>query len=127
MSGIGNGLFDPDALVTREQACTMLTRVYKAVYWEGWTLEADMQYDLHKLDYTGVPKFNDDDLISSYARESVYFMVKNNILSGVGNNLFAPSPIDNRDDIYGRASREQAFKIVAAMIEKFGNNKTLQP
>ncbi|NLD49865.1 MAG: S-layer homology domain-containing protein [Clostridiaceae bacterium] len=127
VSGIGNGLFDPDAIVTREQACTMLTRVYKTVYWEGWTLEKDEQYDLHKLDHTGVPIFDDDGLISSYARDSVYFMVKNSILSGVGNNSFAPAPIADKGESYGKASREQAFKIVVAMIERFGSNETHQP
>ncbi|MDD4503913.1 MAG: S-layer homology domain-containing protein, partial [Clostridiaceae bacterium] len=35
VSGIGNGLFAPNAILTREQASVMLTRVYKAVYWEG--------------------------------------------------------------------------------------------
>ena len=119
VSGIGNGLFAPDASLTREQACTMLTRVYKAVYWEGWALGEDAAYDRHVLDTAGVAKFSDDELISGYAKDSVYFMVKNNIITGIGNNMFGPAPKEGQEGSYGRASREQAFKIAVAMIECF--------
>lgn len=119
VSGIGNGLFAPDQALTREQASTMLTRVYKAVYWEGWTFEGDGAYGKHVLNTEGVNKFNDDNLISSYARDSVYFMAKNNIIAGLGNNIFGPSPATGKDASYGKATREQAFKIAVAMIEKF--------
>jgi len=53
VSGIGKGLFAPDQILTREQASTMLTRVYKAVYWEDWTLEGDGAYNKHVLDTSG--------------------------------------------------------------------------
>ncbi|HQL37234.1 MAG TPA: S-layer homology domain-containing protein [Bacillota bacterium] len=119
VSGIGNGLFAPDASLTREQASTMLTRVYKAVYWEGWTLGEDAAYDRHVLDTAGVAKFSDDELISNYAKDSVYFMVKNNIITGLGNNMFGPAPREGQEGSYGRATREQAFKIAVAMIESF--------
>jgi hypothetical protein len=119
VSGIGNGLFAPDASLTREQASTMLTRVYKAVYWEGWTLGEDAAYDRHVLDTAGVAKFSDDELISGYAKDSVYFMVKNNIITGLGNNMFGPAPREGQEGSYGRATREQAFKIAVAMIECF--------
>ena len=119
VSGIGNGLFAPDASLTREQACTMLTRVYKAVYWEDWTLGEDAAYDRYVLDTAGVAKFSDDELISGYAKDSVYFMVKNNIIAGIGNNMFGPAPKEGQEGSYGRASREQAFKIAVAMIERF--------
>ncbi|HPL99098.1 MAG TPA: S-layer homology domain-containing protein [Bacillota bacterium] len=119
VSGIGNGLFAPDASLTREQASTMLARVYKAVYWEGWALGEDAAYDRHVLDTAGVAKFSDDELISGYAKDSVYFMVKNNIIAGIGNNMFGPAPKEGQEGSYGRASREQAFKIAVAMIECF--------
>ncbi|GAB1476363.1 hypothetical protein MASR2M70_11970 [Bacillota bacterium] len=119
VSGMGEGLFAPDAPLTREQAAAMLTRVYKAVYWEGWTLENDEVYDSNILDTGGVAKFNDDNLISPWAKDAVYFMVKNDIITGLGNNTFGPYPIAGKDESYGRATREQAFKIAVAMIEKF--------
>jgi hypothetical protein len=107
VSGIGGGLFAPDAALTREQAAAMLTRVYKAVY------------DGHALDTAGVTKFNDDHLISAWAKDAVYFMVKNDIIAGLGSNTFGPAPRSGKDASYGRATREQAFKIAVAMIEKF--------
>lgn len=119
VSGIGNGLFAPNALLSREEASVMLTRAYKAAYWEGWTLEKDKTYSNHSLDIEGVAKFSDDNLISSWARDSVYFMAKNGIINGIGNNLFAPSHKAGERENYGRATREEAFKIVVAMIEKF--------
>ncbi len=123
VSGVGNGLFAPDADLTREQASAMLTRVYKAIYWEDWTLLEDAVYDRHVLDTSGVAKFKDDELISSYAKDSVYFMAKNSIVSGLGNNIFGPSPREGREESYGKATREQAIKIVVAMIDKFSNLK----
>ncbi len=121
VTGIGNGLFLPDSYLTREEASVMLTRAYKAAYWEGWTLEEDKNYGKHSLDIEGVSKFNDDNLISSWARESVYFMSKNGIINGIGNNLFAPKYKAGERESYGRATREEAFKIVVVMIEKFSN------
>lgn len=119
VTGVGENLFSPDSIITREQACTMLTRVYKAVYWEGWSLENDSSYTLRTLDIEGVEKFEDDNLISIYAKSSVYFMTKQGIIAGIGNDVFAPSPSSGRPENYGRATREQAFKIALAMIEKF--------
>lgn len=119
IQGVGNERFAPYEDLTREQAATMLTRVYKAVYWEGWTLEKDKEYDKKSLDTAGVPLFNDDAQISDYAKESVYFMVKNGIINGLGNNYFGPIPQAGKDEDYGKATREQAFKISAAMVEAF--------
>ncbi len=119
VSGVGNRLFAPDQTMTREQASTMLTRVYKAIYWEGWTLEGDGAYDRHVLDTEGVNKFSDDNLISGYARDSVYFMAKYDIIAGIENNNFGPAPAAGRGADYGKATREQAFKIAVSMIEKF--------
>lgn len=106
VAGTGNGLFTPNVILTREQASTMLTRVYQKNYGES-------------LDIYGVAKFSDDALISSWAKESVYFMAKENIISGIGNNIFAPKYKTGENESYGRATREQAFKIAVAMIEKF--------
>lgn len=106
VAGTGNGLFTPNTILTREQASTMLTRVYQKIYGQS-------------LDIDGVAKFSDDALISSWARESVYFMAKKNLISGIGNNIFAPKYKTGENESYGRATREQAFKIAVAMIEKF--------
>lgn len=121
--GITNGTskdkFTPDGLLTREQAATMLTRAYKACFWEGWTLDTDATYSANTLDTSGVSKFSDDDQISEYAKQSVYFMVKNHIIDGVGNNMFAPkaNPSASTAVNYGIATREAAVKIAVATFE----------
>ncbi|HRU41940.1 MAG TPA: S-layer homology domain-containing protein, partial [Candidatus Diapherotrites archaeon] len=122
--GITNGTsadkFSPDALITREQAAVMLTRAYKATYWEGWTLAKDSSYTAKTLDYSGIAVFADDASISAYAKPSVYFMAKNNIINGVGNNMFAPNRANipaNAALTYGQATREAAIKIAVASFE----------
>ena len=73
VSGIGNRLFHPMLFLVRK-ASVMLTRAYKAAT-GSWTLK-DKTYSNHSLDIEGVAKFSDDNLISSWARDSVYFMAK---------------------------------------------------
>lgn len=106
VAGVGDGLFTPKAILTREQASTMLTRVYQRVY--------DKPLETH-----GFPIFADDELISPWAKESVYFMAENNIINGLGNNTFGPSYKAGESESYGRATREQAIKMAVAMIDKF--------
>ncbi|HOE55992.1 MAG TPA: S-layer homology domain-containing protein [Bacillota bacterium] len=119
VSGVGNGLFAPDDILTREQASVVLTRVYKAVYLEGWAFEENEAYTHHSLDIDGVARFSDDYFISSWARESVYFMAKHDIINGVGSNMFGPRYREGEKEGFGVATREQAFKIAVAMIERF--------
>lgn len=85
--------FDPDALVTREQAAAMLSRVYTALGGE-----------IPEVDAT---TFSDDASISAYARDAVAFMTKHGIIGGMGNNTFAPR---------GDATVEQAVKIAVEML-----------
>ncbi|NLA86107.1 MAG: fibro-slime domain-containing protein [Clostridiales bacterium] len=102
--GIVNGTsattYGPRVKLTREQAATMLTRVYKAATIEDWTLESDSQFP---LTYTNPPRFADDSQISSWAKDSVYFMTAHGVITGVGENRFAPVGID--------ATKEQALII----------------
>ncbi|HHW47607.1 MAG TPA: hypothetical protein GXX14_03200 [Clostridiaceae bacterium] len=118
--GLTNGTspttFSPNMLLNREQAATMLTRVYKKVTMEGWTLETDSQF---KLDYDKPAAFADDHLISSWAKDSVYFMVAKNIIKGVGGNKFAPKNTTPAEESmhYANATREQAILIATRMVE----------
>ena len=76
VTGVGNNLFAPDAPLTREQAAVMLSRlmgllgmgVYEAV----------------------PPNFSDANEISNWAIMSVGHMQSSGIMSGVGDNRFAP-------------------------------------
>lgn len=119
--GITNGVtdtsFDPYALISREQLATMLTRVYKALNLPGWTLATDSQFS---LDYSGVTPFADDEYIHDYARPSVYFMVKNEVIKGMTETTFAPYNLTTYEEAigYANASREQALIMAVRMFQK---------
>ena len=118
--GITNGTsdttFSPSNKLSREEAATMLTRVFKRCTMPGWTLETDSAFPLN---YTQPARFADDSTISAWAKDSVYFMVYNNIIQGVGNNLFAPKNTTTEQEArgYANATREQALAISVRMVE----------
>ena len=116
VNGTSATTFDPNALLNREQAAAMLTRVFKKVSLAGWTLATDSQFT---LPYEKPALFADDADISDWAKDSVYFMVANGIVSGVGNNKFAPKNVTSADEAngYANATREQALIIAVRMVE----------
>ena len=116
VTGTSATTFDPNALLNREQAATMLTRVFKKVSLVGWTLATDSQFT---LPYEKPALFADDADISDWAKDSVYFMVANGIINGVGNNKFAPKNVTSADEAngYANATREQALIIAVRMVE----------
>ena len=95
VGGMGDGKFDPDAPVTREQAALMLSRVYTKLGGEIPAVEATT--------------FADDDSIVGYAKDAIAFMSENEIVGGAGDNKFDPK---------GNASIEQALVIALRMFEK---------
>ena len=116
VNGTSATTYDPDALLNREQAATMLTRVFKKVTLAGWTLPTDSQFT---LPYTKPAAFADDKDISDWAKDSVYFMAANGIINGVGNNKFAPKNVTTEEEAngYANATREQALIIAVRMVE----------
>lgn len=119
-SGISADKFGPDIILNREQAATMLTRVFKKVFVPGWTLKEDGKYSFN---YTMPPKFADDAKISEWAKPSVYFMVSHGIIGGVGNNTFAPRATTTQEEAtgYASATREQALAISLRIFENLGD------
>ncbi len=115
-SGVSADKFDPTALLNREQAATMLTRVFKKVSLAGWTLATDSNFT---LPYEKPAAFTDDKDISDWAKDSVYFMAANKIIAGVGDNKFAPKNVTTQDEAtgYANATREQALIIAVRMVE----------
>ena len=112
-------LFGPSDLLTREQAATMLTRVWKKVNFSGWTLKTDGSFDAQfKEAYTMPAKFSDDDKISSWAYDSVYFMAANKIVEG-SNGTFKPRATTDAEKAigYAQATREQALAIAVRMVK----------
>ena len=79
VNGLGDNLFDPDSLLTREQAATMLKRLSDAL---GNPLYNDT---LQSDDF-----FSDRASISSWAVVAVECIQANGIMNGVGNNEFSP-------------------------------------
>lgn len=119
--GITNGVsptaFAPYTHISREQLATMLTRVCKALNLPGWTLATDDQYT---LDYSGTTPFADDGDISAYAKPSVYFMVKNQVIKGTSPTTFSPRNVTAAQEAigYANASREQALIMAVRMFQK---------
>lgn len=115
--GTSETAFEPNGLLNREQAATMLTRVFKRSTMPGWSIEKDADFS---LSYTKPAVFADDEYISGWAKDSVYFMNANEIILGVDNNKFAPKNITSDDEArgYANATREQALSIAVRMVEK---------
>ena len=121
--GITNGTaadkFSPNEILNREQLATMLTRIYKKVALQGWTLATDGSYNEQFKTMFAMPAaFADDSAISAWAKDSVYFMKSQGIIDGVGSNLFAPKHGTTAGEAagYGLATREQALKIAVGMV-----------
>lgn len=125
INGTSATTFTPDRLLYREECATMLTRVFKKVTIPGWSIADDALFPLR---FTRPAPFADDAEISAYAKESVYFMVANGIIKGMGNNLFGPRATSTtREAIdFATATREQALVIALRMVENYpatGNSK----
>ena len=99
ITGVGGGNFDPNATLTREQAAVILSRLLDAM---GRSL------------FLGYPLiFADNSQVSPWAIESVNRMSAAGIMSGVGNNLFAPS---------GSFTREQSIVTIVRISDAAGYN-----
>jgi len=122
-SGTSADKFSPNVLLNREQAATMLTRVLKGAYIEGWSLATDGDYTLK---FTQPAKFADDSKISDWAKPSVYFMAANGVITGTGNNMFSPRAVTSAEVAanYASATRQEALIIAARMVDKL-KGKTL--
>lgn len=76
ISGVDENSFMPDAPVTREQGASIIAR---AILFSG-----------AQLSRNNTQLFADDEQISGWAKENVYLLKDNGIVSGRDNNLFVP-------------------------------------
>lgn len=115
-AGTSATTFSPTVLLNREQAATMLTRVFQRVTIPGWPENNP------PLEYVKPAAFADDADISDWAKDSVYFMAANGIIAGVGNNRFAPKATTTEQQAqgYAQATREQALTIAVRMVQNLG-------
>ena len=95
ISGVTDTRFEPDAVITRESAAALLKR-----YAEYKKLSADEQGDLSV--------FEDTNLVSDWANDSVVWAVGSGLLTGRGDTELAPQ---------GNVTRAET----AALIERFTN------
>ncbi len=93
VNGIGNGLFDPNGEITREQAAVMLANTAKV-----------LGYDITKSPNNTFP---DKASIASWASPQVNFLFEKGIMSGTGTG-FEPK---------GKYTREQAFITIVRMFD----------
>ena len=95
VQGIGNGKFDPNTDISREDMALMIVRAYE--YKTGAKIEA------------GNKTYRDSNQISAYALEGVQKLSHIGIVEGRGNNEFAPlSP----------STRAEAAKVVSLLMDK---------
>ena len=96
-AGTGDGTtFSPDAVISREQICTMLVRFCDKT-----------GYELPDSDGS---KFNDDAEIDSWYQDGVYRAKTAGIVSGKGGNIFDPNALLTRQEIAVILSRfHQSF------------------
>lgn len=115
IQGMGESLFFPNELLSREQAAAMLTRIYKKALYAEWTIDKDEEFI---PEYDAGEELSDDKELSDWAAESVYFMLSKEIVNGVGNNKFAPK---------SNISAEQAIIIALRLKETIEREDEYQP
>ena len=88
--GRGNGVFDPDSFITREEAATMLLRVYFC-YGSGVKLNAKSEE---------VDGFYDVKEISSWADSAVRYLYQWDVMKGVSEIHYAPKSYYTKEQCY---------------------------
>ncbi len=97
-NGTSENTFSPDTLITREQLATMMTRVLE---------KANISTS---VDLESIEKFSDDNSMAVWSKSSIYFMHRNDIIKGVGDNNFG---------VLNNATVEQSILISNRISEKF--------
>lgn len=97
-NGIGNNKFGPDIILNREQMTTFLIRTLGLA-------NIDLSYSEDIKDY------DDEEEISSWAKDSVYIAKYFGIMGGTGNNKFSP---------LNSATNEQALAVIRRLLGEYG-------
>ena len=86
VSGVGDNMFNPNATLTREQAAVMLSRLSDAINRPFASIRPGMSLP-----------FADRTNVASWAYDSVFRVYTAGIMSGVGDNNFAPQQSYTRE------------------------------
>lgn len=103
ISGVGNKMFAPDSLITREQVAAMLFT--SAFVYSDFTFIFGDKVVFAKDPVT----FTDTSQMSSWAVPYITLCVNSKLLSGVGNNTFNPK---------GNVTREQAILMLYNLFSR---------
>jgi hypothetical protein len=120
VAGIGGtDKYEPDRILNRQEAAHLLTNVIKKISIPEWTNAANAQFTLK---YDKPAQFADDANIDGWAKDSVYFMVANKIITGyaVGSGFeFRPKNTTQAEEAmnYANATREAALIIAVRAVE----------
>lgn len=93
VNGRGNGIFDGESEITREEAAVMLTNLSKY-----------LGIDTNSAEFY----LNDKSEVSAWASDSVSFVLQIKFMQGVGNNMFSPKT---------NITREQTYIIMYRMLD----------
>lgn len=85
VNGKGNGIFDPNGSITRQEAAIMLTNAAEGL---GYDIAADAS------------AFADGSSVASWAKAGVDFVSTYGIMNGTGNNTFSPKGTYTRQQAY---------------------------
>lgn len=96
--GVGNNQFAPQNKITRQEICVMIMRALDA---------AITEIDKSTVSYF---PFTDENKIALWAKDSMKFCYKNNIMKGISDKEIAP--LDN-------TTREQAVVLLKRTFEKY--------
>ena len=121
MNGLGEGTFGPNQNLTREQAATILLNVVDALdEFAILTKEPRAKLDAAIPRFqTGVTlNYSDSGNISAWAKDGVSKIVGVGIMSGVGNNLFAP-----KDSV----TKEQSIIMALRLFQVLRNGAVYTP
>lgn len=88
VNGIGNGLFDPDGNITREQIVTILLRYADYIELDHSTVSADYK-----------SKFADGRAVSDYADKAMSWAVGSGMIRGDENNCINPQALATRAEV----------------------------
>ncbi|MDR1638565.1 MAG: S-layer homology domain-containing protein, partial [Clostridiales bacterium] len=100
VAGVGNGLFQPDRAITREE---MMAILYRFATWQGKGSTEDLVL---------APGYDDASQISDWAYEAVAWNSKNGIVSGISGNIMSPK---------GTATRAQAAQVLMNYLKLYSN------
>lgn len=97
VAGVSDSVFEPERGISRQEICTI---VHRYLVWKDVSLQTEPS-----------AQFADDAQIAEWAKESVYVCRSAGIVSGVGDNHFAP------DVAARRCEAAQIFKNLLAVLE----------